>query len=942
MPDIPLPQFRPVATPVNAVPVQTRMIEGVQPVAPVRAPAPIAPNGITPPGRGPSNLGQLAEALSALNPRITAAADSYFKGVNEQDGLEAELRAVRDNVTSWSEAVKADPTLADRSPYFRQVYEGRAARTRIQKRAGEMLGEYYTSPIAGSDDPGAINKWLADGMQATIDSASSPAERASMIEELKRTSQQFLSAHRENAVRNLLQRNQDSVGRAMGTAIDNHLAQGANHSPAGSTVAAGPDGKPVGDYYRALGGAESEGGKNIPNRAGTSSAFGPYQFTEGTWKGMMKAHPELGLTAAGRFDPAQQHKAIRAFTEDNGNALNRAGVLVNDKNLYMAHFLGAQGGVRFLKGLKADPEGVAALYADPAAVVANRSVFYDQGGRARTTTEVFARMTRKFGTGQTFMAVNNGAPEGAPQGATGASGGTPTGQPGTAASGAPGGLSGASAVGAPMQALTSNLQAIEQEARVQGMAPAQVNKLTLTAITQAMVTHGREDFAEVALQPRPDGTPGAGTTLEGRQMIEAARMEVRRNRVTKENQQHALEARQREDRKRAASSLIIGHLLTQMDQDEPPMLDTQVLRRAAEMGPEVAEHALAIQRNLETFDKSENRLHVSQFAAGIYAGQGTPEDVLGAIRTGLLKDPTTIRNLFEEARRNMDRTFTGNRAVTQSLDDVRTLVGKPSPLTAVLNNPEGAVQAASALRMSIITFQKNKPAASEAEIAEYAQQERDRIVKLYNPDSRIEEQRADNMSRKPATGAPNQTPRPGQSAATAPAQDEAFKPRPGVDFVRTPLFPDAASLETAIEEARKKPGPSSVLFQWFKATGAKNITEVIEAQRRLLAQGTPLPPDAVDQAQKKGTPSPGLLFNPGLFPNLFPWFVDPAFRPRPGVDYTQTPLFPDAASLESAVSKAIRHPKMDSVLFQWQKATNANSINDIIQAQRRLLAQPRP
>ena len=116
------------------------------------------------------------------------------------------------------------------------------------------------------------------------------------------------------------------------------------------------------------------------------------------------------------------------------------------------------------------------------------------------------------------------------------------------------------------------------------------------------------------------------------------------------------------------------------------------------------------------------------------------------------------------------------------------------------------------------------------------------MVKLYNPESTLADKSERNVTARPAQGTPIQTPRPASAPATAPtspAQDDAFKPRAGVDYTKTPLFPNMAALDAAVAEARTKPGAGSVLFQWFKATGAKEVKDVIEAQRRLLSQSRP-------------------------------------------------------------------------------------------------------
>lgn len=98
---------------------------------------------------------------------------------------------------------------------------------------------------------------------------------------------------------------------------------------------------PANGYFDAIRSAESGGSDNAKNPL--SSATGRYQFTKGTWDGLMTAHPELGLTPDGRIDPSQQERAIRVFTAQNANQLQDAGIQPTGGNLYAAHFLGADG-----------------------------------------------------------------------------------------------------------------------------------------------------------------------------------------------------------------------------------------------------------------------------------------------------------------------------------------------------------------------------------------------------------------------------------------------------------------------------------------------------------------------------------------------------------------------------------------------------------------------
>ena len=153
-------------------------------------------------------------------------------------------------------------------------------------------------------------------------------------------------------------------------------------------------------YYRKLLGKENASGDpkaqpRLPNGEVASTALGRYQFTEGTWSDVMKAHPELGLTKDGRTDRSQQERAIRAFTSDNAKALENAGFQASEANLYLAHFLGAGGAIT---ALKAAPGAIAAELL-PASAKSNPTIFFAGKGdsmRPRTIAEVIALQTKGF------------------------------------------------------------------------------------------------------------------------------------------------------------------------------------------------------------------------------------------------------------------------------------------------------------------------------------------------------------------------------------------------------------------------------------------------------------------------------------------------------------------------------------------------------------------
>src|SRR5690606_34409349 len=141
------------------------------------------------------------------------------------------------------------------------------------------------------------------------------------------------------------------------------------------------------DFDYLLQTALRESSLNPQAKAQTSSAVGLFQFLEGTWLQVMKEEgPRLGYgdyanaisrTAGGDYvvaDPATKAAILKlredpkiaadlaaAFTRSNGDYLRaRFGRMPSAGELYIAHFLGAQGAERmFTAGLQ-NPDQIAA------------------------------------------------------------------------------------------------------------------------------------------------------------------------------------------------------------------------------------------------------------------------------------------------------------------------------------------------------------------------------------------------------------------------------------------------------------------------------------------------------------------------------------------------------------------------------------------------------
>jgi hypothetical protein len=168
--------------------------------------------------------------------------------------------------------------------------------------------------------------------------------------------------------------------------------------------------------------AKIESGLKPDVKAATSSATGLFQFIDQTWLQTMKeSGTELGLgryantiekTTSGHFvvrdpamratilnlrnDPATNAAMAGALTRQNAARLRvKIGRDATEGELYMAHFLGAGGAAKLINAAASNPEAKAATMF-PRAAAANRSIFYDKQGGARSVAGVYSTLATKL------------------------------------------------------------------------------------------------------------------------------------------------------------------------------------------------------------------------------------------------------------------------------------------------------------------------------------------------------------------------------------------------------------------------------------------------------------------------------------------------------------------------------------------------------------------
>jgi len=156
------------------------------------------------------------------------------------------------------------------------------------------------------------------------------------------------------------------------------------------------------DFSYLVAEARLESGFNPGARAAGSSARGLYQFTNGTWLQTLQRHGAAlagdgADLAAALADPAARARLMALRNDPDASALMAASLAADNQQalgsalgrapdateLYLAHFLGTDGAVKFLSALAADP-GQSAASLLPKAAAANRAIFFDESGAPRS------------------------------------------------------------------------------------------------------------------------------------------------------------------------------------------------------------------------------------------------------------------------------------------------------------------------------------------------------------------------------------------------------------------------------------------------------------------------------------------------------------------------------------------------------------------------------
>jgi hypothetical protein len=189
--------------------------------------------------------------------------------------------------------------------------------------------------------------------------------------------------------------------------------------------------------------AKMESNLNPTAAASTSSAKGLYQFIDQTWLGTVKeAGTQFGYGNYAdaisksasvtysvsdpqtrneilklRNDPVASSAMAGVLTQSNSfNLTGKIGRRPTDGELYMAHFMGVGGAAKLITSAE-DTPGASAARLFPNAAAANRPIFYDRNGSARSVSEVYSVLTSRYAGAanssatRTAMAAAGGMPQ---------------------------------------------------------------------------------------------------------------------------------------------------------------------------------------------------------------------------------------------------------------------------------------------------------------------------------------------------------------------------------------------------------------------------------------------------------------------------------------------------------------------------------------------------
>lgn len=179
--------------------------------------------------------------------------------------------------------------------------------------------------------------------------------------------------------------------------------------------------------------AKMESDFNPKAAAPTSSASGLFQFIQQTWLGTVKEAGNLlgygkyadaiSKSSSGNYsvtdpsarnaimqlrdDPVASSEMAAALTQANSSKLTgMLGRRPTDAELYMAHFMGVDGAAKLIANAQDNPQA-SAVQLFPDAAAANRPIFFDSSGHARSVSDVYSVLTSRYAAAASSSATQS-------------------------------------------------------------------------------------------------------------------------------------------------------------------------------------------------------------------------------------------------------------------------------------------------------------------------------------------------------------------------------------------------------------------------------------------------------------------------------------------------------------------------------------------------------
>lgn len=360
-------------------------------------------------------------AATTIEGRLTAA-----KSIDEVKVIEAEL-------TAPGKDDEANPWQARMLPedYKRLIAATDTQKKQLQTKVMSAAKTELSVLRTISDDPTAppIPPERMESVRRTIESAGSETDTVTMTEFVRLQRDEQLKAATRGLpayqIAGLANASKGGVGQAypnLPPEMSDNINKVAKLFPGVSPAYLGATATiEYGGQFR------KDGKTDYGVKATTSSATGVYQFIDETWdqvtknpgvQAVLKANGFTNITPELRKDPLASTIAAAALASQNKSILTS--VLhrdVSDAELYMAHFMGAEGAAKFLTSYVTN-RGASAAAQNPDAAEANKNIYYTKDGRARTVAEVYDLFTTKFvaspsqvayGDSKTYTKIYEGA-----------------------------------------------------------------------------------------------------------------------------------------------------------------------------------------------------------------------------------------------------------------------------------------------------------------------------------------------------------------------------------------------------------------------------------------------------------------------------------------------------------------------------------------------------